>query len=302
MALKPCPHCGNHISDKAKRCPKCGAELSEKDFDKNVNIQQEEETPLESFDYNEEPSPRNKRWMMIVLPIIIIALVAGGGFYFFNEKKKSEAAALAEQIRQDSILAAQKEAERLEQLRQDSIAWVNFTTPDLSFFELHGHVKSVEGDINEVRSHPNDRIKNICFDENGKLIIESSGSFNSKYCGKIGWKISRDKEDRIISISYNSYEGLNGYPYSKKFKWEDNKIVKIDIYAFYGNTHIKYEYGSNGILEKEIWDLREEEQTEEFIDFINKKITDYQFDKYGNWISRKVDKKIQTRQITYYED
>ena len=121
MALKPCPHCGNHISDKATKCPKCGAELSEKDFAKNVNIQQEEETSLESFDYNEEPSPRNKRWMMIVLPIIIIALVAGGVFYFFNEKKKSEAAALAEQIRQDSILAAQKEAERLEQLRQDSI-------------------------------------------------------------------------------------------------------------------------------------------------------------------------------------
>ena len=124
MALKPCPHCGNHISDKATKCPKCGAELSEDSFSESVVPKESEEEEQQSYipeDFYQEPQPRYKRWGMIVIPLIAIVTIGGCVLYFNNEKKNNEALMIAEQARQDSILAVQKEAERLEQLRQDSI-------------------------------------------------------------------------------------------------------------------------------------------------------------------------------------
>ena len=329
MALKPCPQCGKMISDKAERCPKCGLDLRNTSEQAKApdaqNISQqpliEKPTANEGSAYRSNPTiierhyksgqparidkPKKSRIGLWICVCIILVVGIGAAIWipvhFHNEKLKAEHLALLEQQRMDSIAAVEAELARLEQHRKDSIK-INFRSPDLSFFELHGPIKSVEGDINEIGSHPNDEKKKIDFDINGKLQIASSGSFNSKNCGKIGWKISRDKEGRIINISYNSYDGLSCYPDSKKFKWEDNKIVKKDIYALYGNTHIKYEYNSEGVLEKEVWDLREEEKFEDSPDFETWKITDYEFDKYGNWISRKVNNRTQTRQITYYED
>ena len=82
MALKPCPHCGNHISDKATKCPKCGAVLSEKDFFGSLNIQKGEATPLKSNDFDEEHEAQNKLWMTIVILLIILGLIVGCPIYF----------------------------------------------------------------------------------------------------------------------------------------------------------------------------------------------------------------------------
>lgn len=126
MALKPCPFCSNHISDKATKCPKCGAEISEKDFYKNVNARQYEGTSLKSFKFDEGPKARKsfRWWMIILLPVIIIEMLVGCILYLDNEEKKDEVENIRitmEKEKQDYLIAVRKEAERLEQLRQDSI-------------------------------------------------------------------------------------------------------------------------------------------------------------------------------------
>ena len=309
--MKPCPRCGKMISDKATKCPQCGLDVNNISSTGNSQDPQNiNRPPVNEWSSQQgqppfiEPPRKSKKGLWIGL-IILLAVGIGAAIwipvYRHNEKLKAEQLAIIEQHRRDSIAAVEAELARLEQQRLDSIR-NNFVSPDLSFFELHGPVKSVEGHINEIGSHPNEEKKKIEFDKNGQLIIESSGSFNSQYCGKIGWKMSRDNEGQIISFTYNSYDGLNCFPNSIKFQWANNKIVKKDIYAFYSNSHIKCEYNSDGFLEKEIWDLREEEKFDDDPDFVTKKITDYKFDEIGNWVSRKVDTKTQTRKITYYED
>lgn len=82
MALKPCSHCGNHISDKAKKCPKCGVEVSEKDFSESKVADKGNKTTLELYDFNKKPKTRSHRWIMIAIPLIIIGLIFGGILYF----------------------------------------------------------------------------------------------------------------------------------------------------------------------------------------------------------------------------
>lgn len=125
MALKPCPRCGNHISDKAKRCPKCGAELSEKSFLEPVGPENANQPPFVPYPNHKESKPHNKLWWLVVFPIIVIGMIVGCVLYFNNEKEKEEALMIEQKARHDSMVAAlqaeREEADRLEQLRQDSI-------------------------------------------------------------------------------------------------------------------------------------------------------------------------------------
>ena len=90
MALKPCPHCGNHISDKAIKCPKCGTPMikvdttvSEEKEDKKVpevenpqnSIVQEEKTNV-STDNSEEPRRSEKGILTILITVCVILVVA----------------------------------------------------------------------------------------------------------------------------------------------------------------------------------------------------------------------------------
>lgn len=288
MALKPCPHCGNRISDKATKCPKCGAELSEEDFSINVNSQTEEETPLESFDYDDEPKPGNKRWLWIALPIIIVAAVVVSILYLSNEEKINDALMIDEQARQDSLMAVQKEAERLEQQRQDSIARRNFVTPDLALNDLHGDVQKCE--INNAYY--------LTFDENGKWTNEPTwGDYDKEYCPERTKhpKVIRDKNGYIIRMYFEcefAYE-------SEDITWKDNKVWKRFLST--------YTYNDDGYAIG-----REDE--EEYDYQISAVYCNYEIDGMGNWVKRdavlkytdiydntvRYNKETETRTITYY--
>ena len=281
MALKPCYHCGNHISDKATKCPKCGVELSKESFSENVNPQQE------YSDVTEAQKPRKRRrWGMIVIPLIAIVTIGGCVLYFNNEKKNNEALKVAEQARQDSIIAVQKEAEKLEQQRQDSIAWVNFTTSDLSFKELYGHVKECYREWGPV---------NTIWPDKETITFSNEGLLNPKN-GDYTYIFTRNDNGQIIKSKET--DATFGY------EWKDGRISKKQLLDLEGETawgggDERFFYDSNGLLSYILTDDGEGEGG--MMRNMKTTYSDYEFDEIGNWIKRKATTTYQTSR-RYYGD
>lgn len=123
------------ISDKAKACPKCGYVLNNEQAKPVENIDDEESES--QFDDCTPQQGGGLKWILIVLAILVIG--GGVGYYFYADNKaKKEIALAAEQARLDSI-----EAARLDSIRQDSIAFYEFTSNDLKIFDVKGHVQEM---------------------------------------------------------------------------------------------------------------------------------------------------------------
>jgi|GEM_PF-2929858 hypothetical protein len=93
---------------------------------------------------------RGNRWLKILLAILIVIIVGEGGYLIHSEIQRSNDADEAnrlESMRRDSIAFAQKEAARLDSIRLDSIQRF-MVTPDLTLFDVHGHVKSIKYNYN----------------------------------------------------------------------------------------------------------------------------------------------------------
>ncbi|MCH5318211.1 MAG: zinc ribbon domain-containing protein [Paramuribaculum sp.] len=298
MALRDCPGCGKMISDKAERCPHCG--VDPRKARENVAPEQkpvEATTAYSPKGANNGRGGKKKLWLILV-PLILIGIGVAIWVPVYQHKKAEEQARI-EQMRQDSIAAVEAELARIEQLRQDSI-WMNFTSPDLTFFELKGHVKSVEGDISDIGEHPTLKNK-IEFDENGGAKITTKGSINTEDCGKETWSIKRDANGKISNISYHNLEGLMCGTPSVSYIWNDGKIVKKKLRGLLEVGNDNLSYNENGDLEQRIGSGYAADVTWDW----KNRYTDYVFDENGNWISRKrdskTDSKTQKRVITYYD-
>ena len=289
MALKPCPRCGNHISDKAKKCPKCGVSLSKKSSSENVSPQKKNETPIESYDFNDGKQSRNNPWLKIIFAIIFIGVIVGGILYFNNERNNKEALMIAEQARQDSILAVQKEVERLEQIRQDSL-FRNFQSPDLALFNLHARVKSLESNDN---FYLNGLIKGgaIEFDENGEWNNYKNLTVALSNGSKIR-SLQRDKNGYITKINYID----DSEPCAYNFKWKEGKVVSCRINGYEFGADYIYKYNDNFLVS-----INTNEGAFEVYSVDNFSFSDYQTDKWGNWIECKVMEKSWT-ESTEWDD
>lgn len=286
------------ISDKAKACPKCGYVLNNEQAKPVENIDDEESES--QFDDCTPQQGGGLKWILIVLAILVIG--GGVGYYFYADNKaKKEIALAAEQARLDSI-----EAARLDSIRQDSIARRNFTTPDLAFNELHGHVAKCEWLYGDGAQQTT-----LSYNYDGKLI--------STECEGESYTYTRDKNGQIINEIETTYS-LGNIVY--KYKWKDNKIsVKQSVSTTYldcpiGISHY-YFYNSDNLLAYETCD----DSDSEGFEFRNLKTvySDYKFDEMGNWISRKAKttyqmsrdgdetwenhtgKTTEVRVITYYD-
>lgn len=263
MALINCPQCGHMISDKAKACPKCGYVLNNEQAKPVENIDDEESES--QFDDCTPQQGGGLKWILIVLAILVIG--GGVGYYFYADNKaKKEIALAAEQARLDSI-----EAARLDSIRQDSIARRNFTTPDLAFNELHGHV-----DICKSGSGAGSYYTTFSYNNMGELI--SIDNVRPKYTRDKNGQITKDGDGDDVTI----------------YKWKDNKIstelrsgLQYDSNE-YGPVIIRYFYNSDNQLAYTTNDdsdrnWGEGQRRRKY------KITysNYQFDEMGNWISRK---------------
>lgn len=139
----------------------------------------------------------------------------------------------ADKARNDSIAAAELEAARLDSIRQDSINRRNFTTPDLAFNELHGHVEKCEwGKESDLYYCPDV----FSYDAEGQL-VKGKGEYTHQYTSNKEGQIIKDEED-FAETSY---------------KWADNKVnskrlVSCEGETAYGNGATHYFYDADGLL------------------------------------------------------
>lgn len=291
------------ISDKAKTCPKCGApNIPESNLPEEETTYQNEESPqtqpeeteydsASGADYNPdpdnydwEPEPPKSRRKLFVLIIFICAVIVGAVGYFFFSKHQKEKAAQAEadrieQLRQDSIAAAEREAARLDSIRQDSINRRNFTTPDLAFNDLHGDVKSCVETVQYSYYSPdfsnnNTYSSSFSYDEDGNWTNPPAWTEQDKkiYAGFPQLKHAktmRDKEGKIIRI-YNDPE--YDYEYDS-YQWENGKLKKDK----------KSTYNEEGFLVSSPLDIPDVGDWSYLSTICN-----YVVDGMGNWISREV--------------
>lgn len=99
------------------------------------------------IDYDEVGRKRNP-WIWVIPGVIILLLVGGGIYAYFYIKEKEDRERKErleekeeEEARRQAIADSIAEAERLQAL-DDSLR-LHFTTPDLDFLDLKGHVASV---------------------------------------------------------------------------------------------------------------------------------------------------------------
>lgn len=147
-----------------------------------------------------------------------------------------------------------------------------FTSPDLSLYQLKGHVKEC--------IIPGDDMGDFIykFDENGNLI-------SPKY-----EKIERDKNGAIIEY-YNPETEC-----TTRVKWEDGKVIgQTDLFGdIYNSSSTSYKYDNENNIAQSV---------QEGIAFVIN-YSNYKFDEFGNWISRTQEANgaswEESRYITYY--
>lgn len=182
----------------------------------------------------------------------------------------------------DSTTSVDSEAARLDSLRQDSIARRNFTTPDLAFNDLHGHVAKCESGSESELYYP------AVYSYNTDGVLE-----NSKV-GENSLKSTRNKDGQIIAMEGDGAKFV--------YKWSDDRISSKQLEycegeTAYGNGATHYFYNSDGVLTHTTTDGGEGENGK--MRNMKTVYSDYQFDEMGNWISRK---STTTYQVDEYGD
>lgn len=175
----------------------------------------------------------------------------------------------SDKAKNDSIAAAELEAARLDSIRQDSIERRNFTTPDLAFNELHGHVKKCEWGNENDWYYPTTH----SYNSEGSL-VNSKGEYTHEYTRNKSGQIVADEEDFAKT----------------SFGWSDNRVsqrqlVSCEGETAYGNGATHYFYDNNGLLTYTTTDGGEGENGT--MRNMKTVYSDYEFDDMGNWISRK---------------
>ena len=292
MALIRCKNCGHLISERAKVCPKCGAK----------NIIDKPQTPYENAAFSETENPANyqvdeivedylestkKSKAPYIILIIILSILLGGCIaYLLHHHNKMEEARHQEQLRQDSIAAVQLEAARLDSIRRDSIEFISFSTSDLTFFELHCKVKSVSynsanGAVTAIFNN-----SNFEFDENGNL-KNKKNNFN----------LAKPDGENLYRWEYNE----NGFPtkgvyaetggYQEAYwVWNPNGQLKTAYNSLGSHSfETNYKYDKDGRL-LYIKATERANMGQEII--CNTTIEIVETDKWGNWLTRSLNKQI----------
>lgn len=300
MALIKCPSCGKNISDKAPYCPHCGLILSKQDAPGKSNLPDAPTMPSEIPEnmeytdpsiYDDNPEPRKDRRLILIVVIFLVLLAGGTTSYYFYAKKKAQTAAFAEKARLDSIAAeaAALEAARLDSIRQDSL-FRNFTSPDLAFFNVRGHVKTItkiEGRDLELDGSVFAEGSPFSFDEDGNCL--NAKAQPDEYF--LGFKY--DATGKIIGCRFVESGGCP----SHEIKWDKNNRV-ISVYDRYGmhSEEWKYKYSDTG----DLLSIRIEEVANMgFQNEISVIFTIMKRDRWGNWTKRKASISGRSEHVDY---
>lgn len=199
-------------------------------------------------------------------------------------RAEAEKTQTIEKFRQDSIAQVQKQKKKtLEDSIRKAEMHKNFVTPDLTFFELRGQVKSVSYNYYEAKLGFK---KSASFTANGTVVTPN------------GVKLKRSN-GKIKEVEY--YEDLIGQWLGDSFITNDNgQIISSDYTGPDGSGTEKFYYDDNGRLSKTTTSGHINGEP-----FHNTSTFSYKsFDQYGNWTKR-IEKSsygnsTQTRKITYY--
>lgn len=179
-------------------------------------------------------------------------------------------------------------ADSIAKAKADSLEKLNNPHPDLKLFDLRGPVKSCKKGTKDYYTILN-------FTESGELTSANSttDSYQRKY------KIHR-KNGKIAEISYNKHDLISGY--SDVFITDNNGHIKeINSWDQDCSYENKFQRNENGLITKEtIHELCGPDDDY----YYTTHYSNYQFDKYGNWIKRTAKTEygtnVETRTITYY--
>lgn len=304
MALIKCKKCGHPISDKAIVCPKCGAKnIVDKiqSFGEEASLPRAENTTNKQVEKITETNielSKKQKFPYLFLILTVLAILGGcmGYFLYTDHQNKVAEARFQEQQRQDSIAAVQLEAVRLDSIRQDSIEFINFSTSDLTFFELHGKVKSVYYDslyeaVAEIFNN-----SYFEFDENGNLMNKRNN-----------FKLEEPDGEYLYRWEYNEngfptkgvFAENGGYP-TEYWVWNPNGQLKKAYYS-YGSHFVEtnYKYDKDGRLVL----INYLERGNMGVEVIrNTKVEIVETDKWGNWLTRILNEKVSDKYDAINDD
>lgn len=180
----------------------------------------------------------------------------------------------------DSIRMADSLA---EMMRNDSIEWVNFTSKDLTFMGLHGHVKAM------IRNGVT-----FEFDTLGNWTkIDDVSPYNREVGFYDDYSVySRDENGFITNESF--WEG------GTEYIWRDGRIVGENSFNCAYECRLSYEHDTLGNVSK-ITIVESEDAGESWSKPSDIEIKYLNFDEFGNWTLRKSENGSDTRFITYYD-
>lgn len=223
---------------------------------------------------NEQPKP-NRLWLWVLLALIVI----GGGIFgvvkLTNDRNYSDYDDYADEVVEEVV----------EEFEEEVVMPYDYdmTTPDLTFFELHGPVKSFWEDI-DGHTHKYE------FNYDGELVkIDGYNPYNIDVYAEGNDNKSKYVKSHGYITQIEFYEGYEHY------YWHNNRLEKQEWQSESWGGVITYTYNDSGFVAYE--DSREYEATGTFSTIY----THQKLDDYGNW-TKKVDNydKCYTRVIEYY--
>lgn len=192
----------------------------------------------------------------------------------------------------------------------------DFITPDLAFFNLQGHVKSVT--YNDGYSIPllNEDNAPTEFDQDGVCTNIKSVLYTKEVAPKI--ELAWNEQGEIIKATYPERVPSAEAPGSYEFGWTDGKLFRITYEAWEDHEQYTISY-NNGLISSIVFAM----QTDGGNGETTVSLSDFKFDSNGNWteckaafetkefdnvavgedpqiLHRETDTQTLTRTITYY--
>lgn len=170
-----------------------------------------------------------------------------------------------------------------------------FTTPDLVFAGVHGHVKKVTYSLDMLD------MSSVALNKAGKL-IDYHGSYFDELGGFVESEcVNRDERGYITHIYYSTIGGIS-WKYDKRRK----NISELSQYSDGASNTYKFVRDSEGKVVEVNVEHEEYEYNENMDEKVDTKtykypVTDYQVDDHGNWIQMRWNDMTQSRTITYYD-
>lgn len=182
--------------------------------------------------------------------------------------------------REDSIKAEIAREDSLWKI--DSLQKVSLTSNDLTFFELHGPVHSMNNSLFE---------KTYVFDQDGNLVtVNGYNPFTSDGYDRVAYR--RNNQGQIKS--YTEWES------GEEYKWSEGRVVSSEGGGEGGyEDKTTYSYNEDGTLKSlyvKMTSYIDPSENENY----TVSYTYLEFDEYNNWTKRKSKSGTETRTITYF--